>query len=206
MKHQENKNKIEADMARGRFYLLKKIIGSYKLFGVLILIVAGCWGIKKYSLQEKFDYLNAIKVSYVMERKNAMLEIKPMQIIDCLVAFARFSNSELWIDQVEYNSGYFDLIIHTNSVGAVNRYISNVQEFASLNIISKEINKESFLHNKQKKKQAEQAKAIPFAARKFMEYNKKRTKETPISEKEKNKVKNAKVADYKFNASVQLGL
>ena len=141
-----------------------------------------------------------------MERKNAMSAIKPIQIVDCLVAFARFSNSESWIDQVEYNNGYFDLTIHTNNIGAVNSYISNVQEFADLIVTSKEINKAGFVQNQRKQKESAQMKNIPFAARKFLEYNKKRMKKTQISEEEKDKVKNAKVADYKFNANVQFSL
>lgn len=216
MEQMKQKNQINVDktnngqsnisQANVKFSLLKRILGSYIVLASLSAIILSSWGIKKYYLEEKFERLNSIKVSYIMERQNAMSEIKPIKIIECLIAFARFSNTESWIDQIEYDRGIFDLIIHTNSIAAVNSYISNVQEFAELSVISKEINKASFLKTNQKQKEKAQKQKIPFAARKFLEYKKKKVNNTQDQEESKNKVTHEKIADYKFSASVQFSI
>ena len=116
-----------------------EFLGKWKALFMLACLLGGLICSSLYYFQPQIEEVNEKRSSYKLKKLQDRGQIKPERVVECLAAFAKIDNPDIWIHTIKYKDEQIDLVTHSSDIKSVDEYIDAVSNLANMFILNKEI-------------------------------------------------------------------
>ncbi|NRB10093.1 MAG: hypothetical protein HRU35_00510 [Rickettsiaceae bacterium] len=142
-------------------------LGSYKLFFILILMVAGMYYSNIKWLVPHYEESVGRKASLLIKMQNDRMLISSSRYIEIMSAFTKVQTMNLWVHKMKLEGNEIFLTLRSLNYDEIEDYLNSIVEFAKVQIITVKIKNKEQIQIEEEEEEQEKP-PVPFAVALFL--------------------------------------